>query len=1011
MNLPALPCNFGGYELLEEIGRGGYGVIYKARQPELDRLCAVKMLLDERFRLPHGHAELLAEARLAARLDHPHIVGIYEVDEAEGRPFFSMEFVEGQNLAAFTRRQVISAQRVAQYAQKIAAAVQYAHLKGVLHCDLKPANVLIDHNDEPQLTDFGLSRLLGRDDRPEQASGSEGAGSPNFMAPEQASSRFGDVGRHTDVFGLGATLYYLLTDRPPFRGETAEDTIRAVLELDPVPPRSLRTGVPLDLETICLKCLEKRPSRRYASAQEVADELGRFLRDEPVHARPIPVWQHWWRRARRHPWLTGFATATAVLVMLVAVGSSIAAYRINEARQAAERERQKAVSAENVTRENLYAADLALAFEALNSRRDSQVRDLLNRQIPSAGESDLRGWEWDFLNQQAQPDFFRELRQHTGEVYLVSLLPQGRHLLSSDSLGGIILWDVATGQPIKSLEASPQRSPTLALNRTGTQFAVVDRGAGISNALVRILDLPGFTTNASFTVPGLVRPLAFSPHGDQLWLGSGQRWLAVGLPDGRILKDHQVPFKMDQALYTFSPDGQRLMLGDRDGQIYLLNPDTGRVLARQPGHEARAVWNQSPYKAAFSPDGHWLATGGGDGTVRLWDGTTLEPKGVLRGHQDLVFALAFSPDGTRLISAGRDPDLLVWDLASRQLVGRLKGNPALARHLEFLPDGQSFLTAGNDQVIRQWHLRPLTRGPEVQLVADPNQMVVLSASEDHYLMGNRDQDRFRVFRLRDHTEIASGQFDADSFAGAVHVTPAGQVTLAEVFPDGRLRWKTQPNGPPIEIQSPQWIPVQSRLLIGLDFSLDGKYLATSDSVNGLLVWRLADQKLVTRVDLRPVSTFRFSPGNRWLVAASAQGRVISIDLENGTVRDLATDAQQIPSVNFSPDGRAVATAGIDGVVRLFDLESGKLKRRLRSRAGVLVSTALTADGSRIFGGSLDGLISIWDGRTGRELGVLGGPTWGITNGILSLAVTAEGDLVSTSSDAVRRWRVPRKSPP
>ena len=288
------PRRFGNYELLEEIARGGMGVVYKARQRGLNRIVAVKMILVERFAGKQSVQRFGGEAAAAGVLHHPNIVAIHEIGLHEGQHFFSMDYVEGQNLAQLVAQRPLPAPQAARYVQRIAEAVHYAHEQGILHRDLKPSNVLIEAaTDQPRITDFGLAKRLReqseiRNPKSEidlTVSG-QVLGSPSFMPPEQASRGRGKVGRPSDVFGLGGILYFLLTARAPFQGESLEATISQVLNTEPVPPRLLNPSLPRDLETICLKCLEKEPARRYATAQALADELGRFLDDKPILARP-----------------------------------------------------------------------------------------------------------------------------------------------------------------------------------------------------------------------------------------------------------------------------------------------------------------------------------------------------------------------------------------------------------------------------------------------------------------------------------------------------------------------------------------------------------------------------------------------------------------------------------------------------------------------------------------------------------------------------------------------------
>jgi tRNA A-37 threonylcarbamoyl transferase component Bud32 len=305
---------FGDYEILEEIARGGMGVVYKARQLSLNRIVALKMVLAGEWATPEARLRLRAEAEAAANLQHPNIVAIHEVGEHDGQQYFSMDFVAGKNLGELVRGNPLSAEQAASYVKTIAEAIHFAHQRGILHRDLKPQNVLIDADDRPRITDFGLAKRVETDSGLTRTG--DVLGSPSYMSPEQASSRLEEVGPHSDVYSLGAVLYELLAGRPPFRGATALETLCQVIEMPPVPPRKLNPAVPQALETICLKCLEKSPANRFSSAQELADELGRFLRGERILSSPRRL-----ERARTVKWLAWGALIGAVVgIVLGAIG-------------------------------------------------------------------------------------------------------------------------------------------------------------------------------------------------------------------------------------------------------------------------------------------------------------------------------------------------------------------------------------------------------------------------------------------------------------------------------------------------------------------------------------------------------------------------------------------------------------------------------------------------------------------------------------------------------------------
>jgi len=302
---------FGDYELLEEIARGGMGVVFKARQTSLKRDVALKMIRAGALAGPDEVERFLREAEAAANLQHPNIVAIHEVGEHDGQHYFSMDYVAGRDLGALVKDGPLSPRRAARYVKIIAEAIQFAHQRGTLHRDLKPQNVLIDGADQPRITDFGLAKLMKDDSRLTQTG--VVMGSPSYMPPEQAAGRHGDVGPASDVYSLGAMLYELLTGQPPFRGATVMATLGQVLMDEPAAPRRLNAAIPPDLETICLKCLEKSPLRRYATARDLADELDRFLKGEPIQARPASALRKSVSWARRH---TGVLAGAAALVMV-----------------------------------------------------------------------------------------------------------------------------------------------------------------------------------------------------------------------------------------------------------------------------------------------------------------------------------------------------------------------------------------------------------------------------------------------------------------------------------------------------------------------------------------------------------------------------------------------------------------------------------------------------------------------------------------------------------------------
>jgi serine/threonine protein kinase/ABC-type phosphate/phosphonate transport system substrate-binding protein len=360
---------FGEYELLEQLGRGGMGVVYKARQVALNRPVALKLISAGEFASPVLIQRFHREAEAAANLHHPNIVPIYETGEIQGQHYLSMALIEGIGLDEYIKRagvevglpnksaRSVSRKRqedIARLLAKVAHAVDHAHQHGVLHRDLKPGNILVDQNGEPHLTDFGLAKVIGRADSSLTVTGAI-MGTPSFMAPEQAAGKNKSTSTAADVYSLGAILYAMLTGVPPFRGDTPVETLRQVVEQEPKPPSTLREGIDGDLATIAMKCLEKEPQRRYPSAAALAEDLERWLRKEPIQARSIHPTERFWRWCRRNPNVAALSSAVALLLVVLAVLSTIVAIHIAAKSKDVEAEaRREAVRSEDLKKRNQF---------------------------------------------------------------------------------------------------------------------------------------------------------------------------------------------------------------------------------------------------------------------------------------------------------------------------------------------------------------------------------------------------------------------------------------------------------------------------------------------------------------------------------------------------------------------------------------------------------------------------------------------------------------------------------
>jgi len=677
--------DFGDHELLEEIAHGGMGVVYKARQRSLDRVVAIKMIRSERLAREAEVRRFRQEAAAAAKLQHPNIVAVHEAGEVAGQHFYSMDFVEGRSLAALVAEHPLGARQAAAYVKTIAEAIHYAHSQGVLHRDLKPSNILIDAHDAPRVTDFGLAKVL--------QSGSEVTltgqvmGSPSYMSPEQAAGRSREVDARTDVYALGAILYELVSGRPPFKADTSLETLKLVVESEPVSPRLLIPRLPRDLETICLKCLEKERSRRYASAQILSDELGRFLNQEPILARPVGRAGKVWKWCRRQPTLAGLGAALLLTFLLGAAGV-LWGWR-------------RATTGELLARQNAYAADMVLTQRALVDNDTGQALRLLRRHRPGAesgfqnpkSEPDLRNWEWRYLWQLCQPDESVRLQLQSAPAGQVFISQNGRILAVRTGADKIEVWDLVSKKLLKEMQGFSSTT-ILGLSPNGGLLAAHRDGARTSE----VWDLAAGRLRATLDLnrPSAPRSLAFSPDARLLATfdhhGSNGIIRVVDWAANRTLTNFTTfpPRRSQEGVVAFSPDGNRLAFENDHGTI--------RVV-RWPACDIIPIPTETTdgvTALAFSSDSRLLAAGFAytSGTIRLWDADSGEPRGQLTNHTGWIRALAFSPGGQQLASASQDRTIRLWRVADQTELHHFQGH--FVTTLSFLPDGRTLVSSGED---------------------------------------------------------------------------------------------------------------------------------------------------------------------------------------------------------------------------------------------------------------------------------------------------------------------------
>ncbi|ATC65759.1 hypothetical protein CMV30_18390 [Nibricoccus aquaticus] len=949
---PAPVRRFSHFELLEELGRGGMGIVYRARDIGTGRIIALKVLQAHHLEVPDLVTRFRSEVRAVTSLDHPHVLPVHEVGEYEGIPFFSMKLTTGGSLAQRVGDFLGRPTEIARLLAKVARGVAHAHERGILHRDLKPGNILLDSAGEPFVCDFGLAKWI-EDDRNLTIT-SAVLGTPHYIAPEQASGQKG-LTTAADIYSLGAIIYELLTARPPFVGQSIIETLRLASENTPERPSSLAQNIPRDLETICLKCLEREPASRYPSATALAIDLENWLEGRPILARPVGAAEQLWRWARRNPLPAALIASVAMLLVATAVVATVSAVRIEKARD-------QAVTAEAIAREKLYESLLAQAraslltgqaghsLDALKALREAarihDNLDLRNLAVRALSFTDIEAERADIpIGPSSRPPrSFDSRLEHIAEesgrgalrilrladgattarleipdsglqtLDLIAFSPDDRHLIARQPDGRLLLWDVAAQKLLRTYAGAPvEKAPWYARNFAFTADSSI---LAISRAEGGIAVYPADSDKPATLIPvtGAIRALAFSPDGSRLAVAE------YGRPRLQIwdLSAPRLALELDLASPAYSldwhPNGRELVAGCFDSNLYLLDARNGQRKGTFSGHL------QEITQVLFSPSGDRLVSTGLDKTIRLWSLGSLMQEVVLPSYGSEP-ALRFSRDGTRLAATSASSTAHLFKIhdasaVCRILVNGRLGRPTLVGCLSFSPDGTRIASATYEG-IDLWDTREGRLAGTYSISPDSEKSVRFLDDSSTLLVGSR-KNGLRQYSISGSTHeprLTPGEILDEETDFIFSNTPPGDRNLlpltsskkgvARVF-DLQARHDLLRIDNVPEIWDLSISPDQKTIALSFSGQAPGESGHTQ-------IWNMADRRKLTTLPGGQNGTARFSPDGTW-IKASGRGPASGVWKTSDWTRDNVLDFNANNIVFHTGDNAWIAGASSETVI-------------------------------------------------------------------------------------------------
>ena len=1011
-SITQMHSKFGRFTVLRELGRGGYGVVFLARDEELNRKVALKVPHAFVLTRPELESRFKQEARAAAVLDHPNIVQVYEAGTVGPIAYIASAYCPGVNLAEWLlkRRDLMSYQDAASVIEVLALAIQHAHQRGVLHRDLKPANVILQaelsatefsvnargHDTispdpilfdaaldltkwTPRITDFGLAKTLGEGSF-ETISGAV-LGTPSYMAPEQARGVSSPFEHRADIYSLGAMLYQLLTGKVPFQGNSPVETLHQVINQDVVRPSRLRPSIPRDLETICLKCLEKDPRARYETAEALAGDLHHYLRSEPILARPNSRLELFGRACRRKPLLAALSTA---LFLSVFVGFIVITllYRLSEKRgkglSNALGQSIRANAEANAQRGKsdrlLYLNDIAFAQSEVEYNVD-RAQLLLDACKPSH-----KHWEWYHLQAHCN-SFMLSFEGHRSAVTTCKFSPDGGMLATggatwrSSGLHEVILWDLRKGAEIRRLSVGTYSIMSVAFHPNGNWLAVAEYNwnPGTSGT-VKVYSIGDGALIANLTEAKQSFDLEFAPDGSRLIAVTGQGKVAHyetahwGLERSSFAHDRENIFAV-----AIHPAGRIFATGARNGTVEIRDIEAGGLL-----HSIENLMDVRDLK--FTPDGKLLVIATFSGTLKIWDVENQSSSMEYAPREGGLGKIDLSPDGQKLAMSGGKAGPQIRNLRTGFVLQNFSSHNKHTSCVAFSPDGSMFATSGTNGKVRIWDLTaPSVNHQLTELDSYISDAVEIPGKEWMALASKRHGSR---------SDLGVGDYSlrlVDTVSGQILKTCKGHadwLTSVDVSKDGE--WLLTGS---IDKTARLWsvaTGMQIGEISGTDqavncavFGFQDRYVVTVGDDNVLRTWQTKNQqpKVTLTGHTDRITQIASSPVANILVSVSLDTTARIWDIERELEVSILRDhSAPINAVSFCENGSLFATADERGEIRVWRCRLDEDEKFVVEDQPFVITCpdrnileiGFSSDGRRLLSSSENGIVRLWDTEYGLE---------------------------------------------